>query len=97
MGIMFHQLPSKLQQSLIIAGKRGATKLPHQHDESLAKLQAACLKHEQIANEHKLECAKERYIEAIDYFERYKSKHCWETATTSNAYQIFNKLNSKSA
>jgi hypothetical protein len=36
MGI-FHQLPSMLQQSLIIARKRGATKLPHQHDESLAK------------------------------------------------------------
>jgi hypothetical protein len=87
-----------LQQSLIIAGKRGAaTKLSHRHDESLAKLQAACLKHEQIANEHRLECAKEQYIEAIDYFERYKSERCWETATTSNAYQVFNKLDSKSA
>jgi transposase len=34
---------------LIIAGERGATKLPHHHDESLAKQQAVCLKLEQIA------------------------------------------------
>jgi hypothetical protein len=55
---MFHQLPSELQQYLIIAGKRGATKLPHQqHDELLAKQQAACLKHKQISHKHKLECA----------------------------------------
>jgi hypothetical protein len=54
------------------------------------------LKHEQIAHEHKLELAKEQYhIEAIDYFEQYKSERFWKTA--SKAYQVFNKLNSKSA
>jgi hypothetical protein len=31
---MFHQLPVELQQSLIVEGKRGATKLCHQHDSS---------------------------------------------------------------
>jgi hypothetical protein len=92
---MFHQLPVELQQSLIVAGKRGATKLRRQHDESLAKQPAARLNHEQIAHEHKLELAKEQYIEAIDDFERYKSEWCWKTA--SKAYQVFNKLNRESA
>jgi hypothetical protein len=47
--ISYHCCGETGATSLIIAGERGATKLPHHHDESLAKQQAVCLKLEQIA------------------------------------------------
>ena len=46
----FHSLPAELQETIIIAAKRGASKIKKSHDVALAAQKAARLKKEEIAH-----------------------------------------------
>ena len=65
------------------------------HDDALKLQKEADLKRHQIEHEKNIENAKEQYIVACDFFDRYDSERCWKTE--EEAWIVFNQLKSESA
>ena len=91
----FFKLPAELQRSLITMAKQGAPNLRKRHDKALAAQKAEKLRRQQLMADKRLQDAEEKYIAAIDHFERYHSKRCWRNA--SEAFRNFDRLSSESA
>ena len=81
--------------ALIVAAKRGAPGLRRVHDDALKLQKQADLKRHQIEHEKNIEIAKEQYIVACDYFDRYNSERCWKSS--EDGWVVFNQLKSESA
>jgi histone acetyltransferase (RNA polymerase elongator complex component) len=75
----FHSLPPELRKSLIRCARENAKKMKKWYDDALEQQRAARQRKEEIAMEHKLDKAKEDYINAIYFYEQYHSKRCWLT------------------
>ena len=76
----FHFLPAELQETIIVAAKRGASKIKKSHNLALAAQKAARLKKEEIAHKKKIDITQEEYIVAMEFWEQYHSHCSWTTA-----------------
>ena len=75
-----HQLPPELRESLFQAARENVKEYKQSFDAALRRQEELKRKKEEIALEHKLDKAKERYIESIYFYEQYHSPRCWSTA-----------------
>ena len=75
----FHNIPPELRKSLIQCARENAKKMKKWYDDALERQRAARQRKEEIVMEHKLDKAKEDYINAIYFYKQYHSKRCWLT------------------
>ena len=93
--VIFHQLTDEMHTSLLITAMEDAPSVRVNDREALAKQRAAKRRKEELAREHALECASEKYIDAIYYNEMRRSAACWRTCAAVD--RELRKLKSKSA
>ena len=91
-GLLF-ELRSELVKSLFHAAKHGAPALRKQHNVALKMLNQSKLKRLQTEQLKELEKNEEKYILAMDYYERGCSERCWKSI--EEAEEIYGQLSSE--
>ena len=75
----FHRLHPKIQNAIIVAGRRKMKETRKSHDDALTRCRQARLDKMKVAQQKNAEAKGEKYIEAMNYIEQYHSGRCWKT------------------
>lgn len=90
---LFHRLPEKLQNFLLVVSKKNSVKSRKQFQKSLEEQRAQHAKKIELGIMQKFEAAK-RYLISVSYLhQQYFSPHCW--MTVQQALDEYSKLSSK--
>ena len=90
----FHRLNPKIQNAIIVAGRRKMKETRKSHDDAIKNCRQAKLNRMKLAQQKNAEAKGEAYIEAMDYIEQYHSGHCWKTL--EQAREEYGMLDSES-
>ena len=75
----FHRLHPKIQNAIIVAGRRKMKETHTSHDDALKRCRQARLDKMKVVQQKNAEAKGEKYIEAMNYIEQYHSGSCWKT------------------
>ena len=92
---LFHQLPHEMKTSLLKVAMQDSKTMRKMDSEAINKQREVKAKKDEIKKQKKLDNATKEHINALCYYEIYKSPACWNTAAEVN--EQLKHLKSKTA